>query len=369
SLPSAEVEAQVHQAVLDGLFGLAGLQPLLDDPDIENININGADQVFVRYADGRRERRDPVAASDAELIRTVAARVGIEERRFDRAAPRLSMQLPDGSRMFAVMSVVGRPSVSIRRHRYQQVSLADLVGMGTISHELEGFLSAAVRARLNMLICGATNIGKTTFLRALAAQIPPSERIITIEDNLELDLHRLRVHDDVVALQSREANVEGEGEVTLAELVRWALRMSPDRVIVGESRGAEVIPMLNAMSQGNDGSMTTLHASSSAGAFLKVATYAAQAPERLSLEATNLLVASAVHLVIYLGYATNGARVVSSIREVTGADGLLVSSNEVWRPGADGRAVPGAPPQPATAAALQAAVRRYHEHGLDGWAG
>jgi len=356
----AEVEDQVAQAVLDGLFGLGGLQPLLDDPDIENININGADVVWVRYADGTRARLAPVAASDAELvelIRTVAARVGVEERRFDRGAPRLSIQLPDGSRLFAVMAVTGRPAVSVRRHRYRRVSLRDLVELGTVSPPLHGFLSAAVQARLNIVVSGQTGAGKTTLVRALAADIPHDERIITVEDSLELGLDRDGLHDDVVAMQARERNVEGEGEVPLAELVRWALRMSPDRVIVGEVRGAEVVPMLMAMSQGNDGSMCTLHASSSAGAFTKIAAYAAQA-ERLPLDATNLLIASAVHLVVHLTLTPAGARVVSSVREVTGADGLLVSSNEIWRPGPEGTAVPGAPMRPATAELLYTASQR-----------
>ena len=150
----------------------------------------------------------------------------------------------------------------------------------------------ACRARKNLLVTGGTGAGKTTMLRALCAEIPPSERLVTIEDALELGLDRDReAHPDAVAMQAREPNVEGEGEVTQADLVRWALRMSPDRVLVGEIRGAEVIPMCNAMTQGNDGSMATLHASSSKGAFSRLATYAVQAPERLPLEATNLMVA------------------------------------------------------------------------------
>jgi Flp pilus assembly CpaF family ATPase len=183
----------------------------------------------------------------------------------------------------------------------------------------------------------------------------PTERIVTVEDAFELGLDSdPAVHVDVTALQAREANVEGEGAVTQADLVRWALRMSPDRVIVGEIRGPEVIPMCNAMSQGNDGSMATLHASSSAIAFTRLASYAAQGPERLPLEATNLLVAGAVHLVVHLDRVPAGRapderalgghsvrpRVVSSIREVVGADGPQIISNEIFRPDADRRARP-----------------------------
>jgi Flp pilus assembly CpaF family ATPase len=289
-----------------------------------------------------------VAGSDdelVELIRTIAARSGVEERRFDRGSPGLSVLLPDGSRLFAVMAVSSRPCVAIRRHRFLTVSLTHLVRLGTLDQDLLRFLQALVRARKNIVICGGTAMGKTTLLRALAAEIPPWERLITIEDSYELGLDTdADLHPDTVALQARQPNVEGEGEVSLAELVRWARRMSPDRVIVGEARGPEVVPMLNAMSQGNDGSMTTLHASSSRVGFTKLAAYAAQAAERLPLEASALLIAGAVHFMLHLAYATDGKRVVSSVREVVDADGPQVVSNEIYHPGPDRRAVRSAVP-------------------------
>ena len=344
-LPVPE-EDELSRAVFDALFRLNRLQRLLDDPEIENINANGADQVWVRYADGRRARVEPIAASDAELeemLRTAAARTGIGERRFDRGSPRLSLQLPDGSRLFALMAVAARPCLSIRRHRYLKITPDDLVAMGTIDIALREFVRAAMLAKKSCIICGGTGAGKTTLLRAIAADIAPAERLVTIEDSLELGLDRYpELHPDVVALEAREANLEGEGGVSLADLVRWALRMSPDRVIVGEARGEEVLALLNAMSQGTDGSMATLHASSSKGAFSKLATYAVQAPERLPLEATNLLVANAVHFVIHLAQDAEH-RFVSSVREVVDAEGPMVVSNEIFRPGSDGRAVPGVP--------------------------
>ena len=343
---AASAEDDLARAVFDALFRLSRLQRLLDDPSIENINANGCDQVWVRYADGRREQVEPIAASDGELeemLRTAAARTGIGERRFDRASPRLSLQLPDGSRLFALMAVAARPCLSIRRHRYLRITPDDLVAMGTVDVALREFVRAAMLAKKSCIICGGTGAGKTTLLRAMAADIPPAERLVTIEDSLELGLDRFGdLHPDVVALEAREANLEGEGGISLAELVRWALRMSPDRVIVGEARGEEVLALLNAMSQGTDGSMATLHASSSRGAFSKLATYAVQAPERLPLEATNLLVANAVHFVVHL--AQDGeSRYVSSVREVVDAEGPMVVSNEIFRPGPDGRAVPGVP--------------------------
>jgi Flp pilus assembly CpaF family ATPase len=337
------------------------LQPLLDDPAVENINVNGFDNVWVRYADGRRTRVGPVASSDGELVelvRTVAARFGVEERRFDRGVPRVSAQLPDGSRLFAVLAVTagGRPAISIRRHRHLTVTLHDLQGLGTLDAGVAAFLEAAVLARKNILIAGGTGVGKTTLLRALAACIPPEERLVTIEDAFELGLDAdTASHPDCVGMQAREANVEGQGAVDAAELVRWALRMSPDRVIVGEVRGPEVVPMLNAMSQGNDGSMGTIHASTSRGAFTKLAAYAVQAEEHLPIEATSLLIAAAVHFVVHLAWDTQGRRVVSSVREVVDADGPQVVSNEVFRPGPDGHAVPGTPLRAATAGQLAAA--------------
>ena len=344
---SPEEDDALAQAVFDSLFRLDRLQRLLDDSSIENINANGCDEVWVRYADGRRERAEPIASSDdelVELVRNVGARLGLGERRFDLGSPRLSLQLPDGSRLFAVMAVCARPALSIRRHRYLKVSCDDLVGMGTLDLALRELLRCLMLARKSCVICGGTGAGKTTLLRAMAADIPPWERLVTIEDSLELGLERYpELHPDVVALEAREPNLEGQGGIGLAELVRWALRLSPDRVIVGESRGEEVLALLNAMSQGTDGSMTTIHASSSKGAFSKLATYAIQAPERLPLEATNLLVANAVDFVVFIAQDPSGRRFVSSVREVVDADGAMVVSNEVFRPGPGGRAVPGVP--------------------------
>jgi Flp pilus assembly CpaF family ATPase len=351
ALVGRDVEQRAITEVINELFGMAGLQPLLDDPTVETINVNRYDRVFVQYNDGRRAQVAPIASSNDELtdlVRLLAARASSQERRFDYGSPAVNLQLPGGERLFAVMGLTagGVTSVSIRRHGYLTATLSQLRERGTIDPGLEQFLRALVKARKNILITGGTNAGKTTLLRAIASEMDPMERIVTIEDAFELGLERdPTIHADVTALQAREPNVEGEGAISQAELVRWALRMSPDRVIVGEIRGPEVIPMCNAMSQGNDGSMATLHASSSRIAFTRLASYAAQGVERLPLEATNLLVASAVHFVVHLARGVDRqTRVVSSIREVVGADGPQVISNEVYRPGEDRRArpVPGA---------------------------
>jgi Flp pilus assembly CpaF family ATPase len=351
ALLDPEDEARVAETVLDEVFGLGRLQPLLENPAVETININSWDRVFVQYTDGTRAHVPPVAGSNEELtdlIRTLAARASSEERRFDRGAPALNLQLPGGERLFAVLGLTagGVTACSIRRHGYLTATLAQLRRRGTLDAGLERFLRAMVKARKNILITGGAGFGKTTLLRALAAEMDPMERIVTVEDAFELGLGLdPELHADVTALQSREANVEGAGAIDQAELVRWGLRMSPDRVIVGEIRGPEVIPMCNAMSQGNDGSMATLHASSSKIAFTRLASYAAQGAERLPLEATALLVASSVHFVVHLDKAVDRTtRVIASIREVVDADGGTVVSNEVYRPGPDRRArpVPGA---------------------------
>ena len=326
------------------LMGFGPLDQLLADPSIENVHANGCDRVFITRAGGDRARGPALAATDAELIeliRRVAAQGGRTERRFDDAQPLLNLRLPDGSRLSAVMHVAGRPSLSVRRHRHTDVGLADLVRLGTLGEDLAAVMAAAVRRPhpFNIVVAGGTDAGKTTFLRALLAEVEPSERLVVIEDALELQLERDRQrHPDVVELETREANVEGAGEITMRDLARHALRMAPDRVIVGEVRGGEVLEMLLAMSQGNDGSLCTLHADSSAAALTKIATYALMAPERMPVEATNLLIAQSVNLVVHLSRLGDGDRVVSSVREVTGADGRLVVSNEVFAPGPDGRA-------------------------------
>ncbi|WP_062203988.1 CpaF family protein [Streptomyces sp. NBRC 109706] len=341
----AVAEEGYASAVHAALFGVGRLQPLLDDPDVENIDVNGCDQVFIGYADGREVRGDPVAESDEELIELIqilGAYSGLSSRPFDSANPQLDLRLPDGSRLSAVMDVTRRPALSIRRARLGKVFLADLVGNGTLTQELGQFLTAAVRARKNIMIAGSTNAGKTTLLRALANEIPQDERLITVERALELGLDQFaELHPNVVAFEERLPNSEGQGAITMAELVRRSLRMNPSRVIVGEVLGDEIVTMLNAMSQGNDGSLSTIHANSSQEVFNRISTYALQAAERLPIEASQMLIAGAVNFVVFIErrntYAQGGTlrRFVSSVREVNGVDGRVLSS-EVFAEGADG---------------------------------
>jgi pilus assembly protein CpaF len=361
-------EEAVASAVFDRLHGLAGLQPLLDDPDVRDIHISGASHVWLTLRNGAKVHAPPVARSDDELIElvaTAARRIGRSERRWDHAHPELNLQLPNGDRLHALMAVTGRPTITIRRHDFRIHRLAQLSELGVIDRRLTAFLTAAVRARLSIIVAGGTGTGKTTLLRCLINEIPSDERIITIEDSLELGIDRFAdLHPDHESIEAREANTEGVGAFTLSDGVRAALRMDPDRVIVGEVRGAEVLPMLLAMSQGNDGSMCSVHADSSRGVFSRLAMYAAMTRERLEPDVTNLLVANAVDLVVHLTW-DGGTRRVSSVREITGVlDGGHVSSNELWRP-APGGAELGAPPSDATVTALSTAG--YHHATGSGW--
>jgi pilus assembly protein CpaF len=370
---TAQQEEDLAEAVHAALFGVGRLQPLLEDQQVENIDINGCDRVFIGYADGREVMAEPVAESDEELIeliQTLAAYSGLSSRPFDTANPQLDLRLPDGSRLSAVMDVTLRPAISIRRARMGKVFLADLVRNGTMTPELASFLSAAVLARKNIMIAGSTNAGKTTLLRALANQIPPEERLITVERALELGLdHFPELHPNAVAFEERLPNSEGQGAVSMAQLVRRSLRMNPSRVIVGEVLGDEIVTMLNAMTQGNDGSLSTIHANSSLEVFNRIATYAIQATERLPIEATHMLIAGAVDFVVFQekhnDYAKGGRlrRFVSSVREVTGIDGRVLSS-EVFAPGPDGRAVPHAP---VSCVAELAHYGYAPVHALGGW--
>jgi pilus assembly protein CpaF len=354
-------EADLIDAVLAKVLGLGRIQPLLDNPEVNDIHIRGCASTRLKMVDGRRVAAEPVADSDeelVELIRLVATRMGRSERRFDAANPELNLQLPDGSRLFATMEVSARPSVIIRKHRFELSSLDQLEQRGMIDEALRSFFEAAVRAKRNIVIAGGTGSGKTTMLRALLNEAPPTDRIVTIEDAYELGLdHFETAHPDYDMLQSRPANIEGRGAVTMMDLTRMALRMDPDRVVVGEVRGSEAFPMLMAMSQGNNGSMCTMHAESTRSVFPKLAAYVSMAETGLPIDTVNLLISTAVHFVVQIE-PIDGVRRVVSVREVVDADGPRIVSNEIFKPGFDRRAVPGYPMRDSTLALLEA-------HGFD----
>ncbi len=344
-------ESAIASAAIAQVLGLGRLQPLLEDDQISDVHVRGNSRVWVKLRNGQRETRDPIVDSDEELIeliRRAATRLSRQERRFDAGTPELNMQLPDGSRLFATMEVSKRPSLIVRRHRFEISSLEELRLRGLLTQELQDFLTAAVFARRNFVIAGGTGSGKTTLLRALINEVLPSERIVTIEDAYELGLdHFEHLHPDHDALQSRPANIEGQGEITLADLTRMALRMDPDRVIVGEVRGAEAFPMLLAMSQGNNGSMCTMHADSTRSVFPKLAAYVSMASTGLPIETINLLLASALHFVVYIDNS-NAWRQVTSVREVVDCDGSNIISNEIFAVDPNGDLIKAFPLREAT---------------------
>lgn len=357
---SAAEDSLVLRAALDDMFGAGMLDRLLANVKVENIDAVGCDQVFISYADGTKERGPQLWRTDQDMtehLRRLGARIGGTERRFDNGAFKLRLQLPNGARLTAVMSVTERPCLSVRQHRKASATLDELSEGAMFDTRVRDFLTASVRAGLNLLIAGGTNAGKTTLLRALLGEVDPRERLITIEENRELNLDPTR-HPDLVSMEARDPNTEGEGAVSLAELVRLSLGMNPSRVIVGEVLGDEVIPMLNAMSQGNDGSMCTIHAASSDGVFDRIASYCVQAPERLDRIAANLMLVNAVDLIVYINKASTDTgirRCIASIREIAGAEDHTVFSNEIFTPGLDGAAEPsGVPLRPVTAARLAA---------------
>jgi len=350
--PSAAAEDALAAAVFAALFGLGRLQPYVDDPQIENIDVDGCDRVWLSYADGRLVKTGPIADSDdelVELIQALAAYQGQSTREFSSAKPLLNLRLPDGSRLAAWMAASPRPGLTIRRHRLPDLDLDDLLRLGTIDLALRAFLRAAVAARKNIVVTGGVNAGKTTTVRALANEFDPDEKIVVVEKEFELGLDRLPDrHHQVICLEAREANAEGAGEVSVATLVNHALRMNPRHIIVGEVRGDELIPMLTAMGSGNDGSLCTLHANSAHAAFNRMAAIGLSLSQKLPVEAAHLLAADAINFVVHVVLVDDSRhgggrqRYVSSVLEVTGVgENGRVACNQVFRPGPDGRAVPG----------------------------
>ncbi len=343
---SADEETMLTATVLDHIFGLGDLQPYLDDPRVESVFINGHDNVHVRRTGQPVLPADPIGDSDADLqslVRRLAAREGMSERRFDESSPFVNLTLRDGSRLHAAMAVCPRPAITIRRHRLLDASLDDLVDLRMLTEELRSLLEAAIVAQCNVVIAGGPNAGKSSLLRTLASAIPSEMRIVTIEDTYELFLDRdRRRHPNCVALEGRPANVQREGSISLADLVYQALRMGPDVLVVGEVRGPEVVPMLDALSAGNAaGSMCTVHARSTLGTFDRLKGLLAQAPERYGAEASASLIATAVDLVVHIATTTqrDGSlhRWVDSVQEVRHAEGVTIVSNEVVRVDAAGQ--------------------------------
>lgn len=332
---------ELERTVWSAMYEADRLQVLLNDPAVETINVNGFDRVFVTYADQRgKQRGGDLASSDDELIemvRRLAAWVGLSSRPWDVSNPFLRLRLPDGSRLSGVGWVCERPTISIRRNRFPRITLDDLVANGTCSQLVSEFLRAAVQAHLTIFFCGDQAAGKTTMLRACATEIDPSERIFTIEEALELDLAGLGKHDDVVALEARKSYGDGAEAVTQTDLVRETLTQAADRTIVGECKGPEVVALINATLGGSTGSMATIHTKTAKGVFNRIASLAVQSREAdLSSEVAHMLIAEAVELSVFLKVVRDPAtgqprRVVEEIIEVDGWNGTEVASNSLFK--------------------------------------
>jgi pilus assembly protein CpaF len=320
---------ELAQEVYDDLLQLGPLQRFISDPDVEEVMVNGFATAFAIRTGGRKEVIDTGFSSEVELHAFVARTVAATGRRLDQASPAVDARLPDGSRLHAIVPPLAPfTCLTIRRHRLLAHSLTDLEGLGTLTPLLRSFLRASVRSGLNVLISGGTASGKTTTLNALASAIPSTERVVTIEETVELALGRHL--DDCVALESRFANVEGVGEVAIRSLVRHALRMRPNRIVVGEVRGPEALDMLAAMNSGHPGSMGTIHADSPRQALSKLRTYAMAAEERLSSEVVTEMMAETIDLVLQLRSESDGRRSLCSVAEIAGLDGGRILTNELF---------------------------------------
>jgi pilus assembly protein CpaF len=310
------------------LFGLGPLEPLLKDPTISDILVNSHDTIYIE----RRGKIEPTTVrfkDDEHLMRVIERIVSSVGRRIDESSPMVDARLQDGSRVNAIippLSIDG-PVLSIRRFGADPLRMSALIDHKALTKDIADMLQMVVNARLNILISGGTGAGKTTLLNALSAFIPENERIVTIEDSAELQLQQ----PHVVRLETRPPNIEGKGEVTQRDLVRNALRMRPDRIVIGEVRGGEAIDMLQAMNTGHDGSLTTIHANTPRDALARLETMIQMTGMRLSDRAMRQQVASALDIVVQVARLSDGGRRVTSISEVTGMEGETITMQEIFQ--------------------------------------
>ncbi|MBM3746014.1 MAG: CpaF family protein [Acidobacteria bacterium] len=328
AIPLTVIERErLTEEVLDEVFGLGPLEPLLKDPAVSDILVNGFDNVYVER--GGRLTETNIRFRDTAHVRMIIDRiVSAIGRRIDDSSPVVDARLSDGSRVCAVippLSLIG-PVLTIRRFGKKLLSTEDLLKNETLTTGMLDFLSGCVEARLNVVISGGSGSGKTTMLNTLSRFIPEEERIVTIEDTAELQLQQ----SHVVRLETRPMNIEGAGAITQRELVINALRMRPDRIVIGECRGPEALDMLQAMNTGHDGSMTTVHANSARDAFSRLETMVMMASQHIPDKVIRQMLTSAIHLVVHTVRLTDGTRKVSGISEVLGVDEEQVEMQEVF---------------------------------------
>ena len=350
SLPAETVQQQIRRIVEDMLagedtplsrhereqivvevehetFGLGPLEPLMQDPTVSDILVNWAKKVYVERR-GKLEATRVIFRDDRHLLQVIERIVSAIGRRVDESSPMVDARLSDGSRVNAIIPplALDGPILSIRRFAADPYRMADLIEFGTLTSGLAEILRAAVQARLNILVSGGTGAGKTTMLNVLSNAIPNTERIVTIEDSAELQLQQ----DHVVRLETRPANIEGQGAVTQRDLVRNALRMRPDRIVVGEVRGPEVLDMLQAMNTGHDGSLSTVHANSTRDALSRLETMVLMSGLSLPVRAMRDYIASALDLMVHLARLSDGTRKVTRVTEIVGMEEDVVTTQDIF---------------------------------------
>ena len=318
----------IIQAIQDEMLGLGPIEPLLSDPSVSDILVNGPFQVFAERR-GKIEATDVQFDNEAHLLRVIDRIVSRIGRRVDEMSPMVDARLPDGSRVNAVippLSIDG-PLLSIRRFSVVPFTVQDLIGFGALTAGMAELIQGLVKARVNLLVSGGTGSGKTTLLNVMSSNIPLDERIITIEDAAELQLQQ----PHVVRMESRPPNIEGKGEISQRDLLRNSLRMRPDRIIMGEVRGVEVLDMLQAMNTGHDGSMTTIHANSPRDALTRLEHMLGMAGLKAESRAMRQQISAALSVVIQVSRLSDGQRKVTSLQEITGLEGDVISMQEIFK--------------------------------------
>lgn len=321
------VRQQVVSDVIDEVLGYGPIQSLLDDPTITEIMVNTPTQVYAER-NGKLFLTDKVFRDDAHIMRIIEKIVMPLGRRIDESSPMVDARLPDGSRVNAIIPplAIKGPTLTVRKFARDPYKVHDLVNFGTMTQEMADLLRACVIARLNIIISGGTGSGKTTSLNVLSSFVPNDERIVTIEDAAELQLQQ----DHVVKLESRPPNLEGKGEITIRMLVRNALRMRPDRIIVGEVRGGEALDMLQAMNTGHDGSLSTAHTNSPRDTLSRLETMTLMAGTDLPSRAIREQIAAAIHLIVHQNRLRDGSRKITHITEIQGMEGDVITTQDIF---------------------------------------
>jgi pilus assembly protein CpaF len=323
-----DIRKQVFDNILDELTGFGPIQPLLEDPDVSEVMVNGPKKVYIEKSG--QLTKTPITFDDDDHVLRIIDRIILPlGRRVDADSPTVDARLPDGSRVNAVIRPVSidGPCITIRKFRKDKLSVQQLVDYGSLTKNMAEFIRACVIARLNIVISGGTGSGKTTLLNVLSSFIPENERIVTIEDAAELQLQQ----DHILRMETKVASVDGTGAVTIRDLVRNSLRMRPDRIVVGECRGGEALDMLQAMNTGHDGSLTTLHANTPRDALSRLETMVLMSGMDLPLKVVRQQISSAVDLIIQQTRLKDGSRKVTAITEVVGMEGEIVVLTDIFK--------------------------------------